>query len=101
MSDELGNKKNHELPLLRKQYETFESGDIFLGDKGFCSYYDISYFKDRRVDSVITLARRIPETEKSAIKVLGKDDLLIEWKKPKKNKNLSYSEDEWEQLSDK
>ncbi len=58
-------------------------------------------FKDREVDSVITLARRIPKTETTAIKILGKDDLLIEWKKPKKHKNLSYSEEEWQQLPEK
>jgi len=48
--------------LLRKQYSAFKQGDIFLGDKGFCSYYDVSCFKNRGVDSVITLARRIPTT---------------------------------------
>jgi len=101
LSYELGNKKNHELPLLRKQYHVFQPNDIFLGDKGFCSYYDISAFNDRHVDSVITLARRIPETELTAIKVLGKDDLLIQWCKPKKNKRLSYNEEAWLSLPDK
>ena len=32
----------HELPLFRKQWKTFKRGDIFLGDKGFCSYLDIA-----------------------------------------------------------
>lgn len=58
LSYELGSKKNHELPLLRKQINTFKAGDIFLGDKGFCSYFDMTKFKDHGVDSVITLARR-------------------------------------------
>jgi len=30
--------------------------------------------------------------------VLGKDDLLIKWKKPKRNKASSYTETEWQQL---
>jgi len=98
LSHEVGNKKSHELPMLRKQWDTFEMGDIFLGDKGFCSYYDVSCFKDRAVDSVITLARRRPATEVNAIKVLGKDDLLIDWKKPVRNKASSYSQKEWEAL---
>jgi len=98
LSYELGNKKNHELPLLRMQYDTFKPKDIFLGDKGFCSYYDISCLKDRDVDSVITLARRTPATKDNSVKVLGKDDLLIKWKKPTRSKASSYSETDWQQL---
>ena len=98
LSYQTGNKKSHELPMLRKQIETFKRGDIFLGDKGFCSYFDVSSFKDRGIDSVITLARRIPATEVDAIKILGKDDLLIHWKKPVRSKASSYSQADWEQL---
>lgn len=94
-SHRIGSRKNQELPLLRQQWETFESGDIFLGDKGFCSYYDVWNFKQRGVDSVITLARRTPVEAASAVKVLGSDDLLIQWPKPAWNKVLSYSKDEW------
>lgn len=98
LSYAIGNKKSHELPMLRRQIETFKAGDIFLGDKGFCSYFDVSSFKDRGVDSVITLARRIPATEVNAIKILGKDDLLMHWKKPVRSKASSYSQADWKQL---
>ncbi len=100
LSYELGNKTSHELPMLRKQWDTFKPGDIFLGDKGFCSYYDVSRFKDRGVDSVITLARRIPVTETEAVKVLGENDLLIQWKKPVRSQAANYSQEEWEGLPD-
>jgi len=96
ISHEVGNKKSHELPMLRKQWNIFKPGDIFLGDKGFCSYYDQSSLKDRDVDSVITLARRIPVTEVEAVKVLGEDDLLIQWNKPVRSKLSSYSQEDWE-----
>jgi len=98
LSYETGNKKSHELPMLRQQWDTFKRDDIFLGDKGFCSYYDISSFKDRGVDSVITLARRIPVSKADSVKVLGKDDLLIRWKKPVRSKLSSYSQEDWEGL---
>jgi len=94
LSHRIGNHKSHELPLLRQQWSTFKSGDVFLGDKGFCSYYDVSKLKDQGVDSVITLARRTPVERSNAIKVLGKDDLLIYWPKPKRSKASSYSEEE-------
>lgn len=95
LSYEIGNKKSNELPLLRKQTHTFKSGDIFLGDKGFCSFYDIHRFQDRGVDSVITLARRHPVTPMESVKVLGDDDLLIHWKRPVRS---SYSQNNWEDL---
>lgn len=101
VSYELGDKKSHELRQLRAQWDRFEPGDIFLGDKGFCSYYDISQFRDRGVDSVVTLARRRPVSAADADQILGDDDLLIHWLKPKWNSNLSYSKAEWEALPDK
>jgi hypothetical protein len=98
LSHRVGNKKSHELPLLREQWATFKSGDIFLGDKGFCSYFDVSSLKDRGVDSVITLARRIPVTETESVKVLDENDLLIQWKRPVRTVNSSYSQSDWEGL---
>jgi len=100
LSYELGNKKSHELPLLRKQWDTFHAGDVFLGDKGFCSFFDVHKFKEKEVDSVITLARRKPVTATEADTVLGKDDLLIHWKKPVRTKASSYSQKGWEGLPD-
>src|SRR5665647_2091392 len=93
LSYALGNKKNHELPLFRKQWQTFKQGDIFLGDKGFCSYFDISNLKKQGVDSVVTLARRTPVNTAGSLKKLGPDDLLITWKRPACNRSLSYSEE--------
>jgi len=100
LSYELGNKKSHELPLLRKQWGTFHAGDVFLGDKGFCSFFDVYSFKEKEVDSVITLARRKPVTAAEADKVLAKDDLLIHWKKPVRTKASSYSLEDWNNLPD-
>lgn len=100
LSYRVGNKKSHELPLLRQQWDTFRPGDIFLGDKGFCSYYDVWKLQQRGVDSVITLARRTPVEAASAIAVLGQDDLLIQWPKPASSKAMSYRKDEWKALPD-
>lgn len=98
LSFKLGNKKSAELPLLRQQYDTFRKGDIFLGDKGFCSYFDIANFKKRGVDSVITLAKRHPVATDDALKVLGENDLLIRWKKPVWSKRSAYTHEQWKAL---
>lgn len=101
LSHEIGNKKSHELPMLRKQWDTFKPNDIFLGDKGFCGYFDISSFKDREVDSVVTIASRRPVTAAESIKVLGDNDLLIHWEKPVKSNASSYSLEDWKNLPEK
>ena len=98
LSYAIGNKKSHELPLFRQQWKIFNEGDIFLGDKGFCSYFDIANLLKQGVDSVVTLARRTPVNDANCIKILGPDDLLISWKRPVYNTNLSYSLDEWTKL---
>lgn len=98
LSYAIGNKKSHELLHFRQQWSTFKHGDIFLGDKGFCSYFDQACLKKKGIDSVITLARRAPVRTAKSLKVLGPDDLLIAWPRPKYNKKLSYSKDAWEAL---
>lgn len=98
LSYAIGNKKSNELPLLRKQWKIFKRGDIFLGDKGFCSYFDVANLAKQGVDSVITLARRTPVSTASSLKKIGPDDLLIKWKRPVYNTILSYSKDAWEEL---
>lgn len=95
LSYRVGNKKSAELPLLREQWDTFEPGDIFLGDKGFCSYYDVWAFQERGVDSVVTLARRTPVTEAESVKVLGENDRLIRWSKPAHRQAANYSHAQW------
>jgi hypothetical protein len=100
ISHATGNKKSHELPLLRQQWAHFKTNDIFLGDKGFCSYYDFSCFSDQGVDSVVTLARRKPLTALNADDILGDNDLLIHWDKPKWSKATSYTKAQWISLPD-
>jgi len=98
LSHAIGNKKSHELRLFRQQWGTFKPGDVFLGDKGFCSYFDIAELAKQGVDSVVTLARRAPVRAAKSIKKLGTDDLLIAWQRPVYTAKLSYSKEAWEQL---
>lgn len=100
LSYELGSKKTSELRSMRAQWETFKEDDIMLGDKGFCSYYDVWQFQNRRVESVFTLARRTPAVVSTSLAVLGEDDLLISWPKTQWNKRLSYSKDVWKSMPD-
>lgn len=98
LSYAIGNKKSHELPLFRQQWKTFKPGDIFLGDKGFCSYFDIAALAAQSIDSVVTLARRAPVRAANCLKKLGADDLLIAWQRPVYPPQQSYSKEAWEEL---
>ena len=97
----MGNKKSSELTMFREQWAIFNEDDIFLGDKGFCSYFDMAELKKCKVDSVLTLARRAPFTAGACQKKLGANDLLISWERPKHTKQLSYSREQWEELPEK
>jgi len=99
LSYRLGNKKSHELRLLRAQHNTFQPGDILLGDKMFCGYFDINEFANLGVDTIVTKSKRIPKSESQALKVLGKNDLLIQWQKPNQySKASSYTKEQWQKL---
>jgi len=100
-SYELGNKKSSEIPLLRRQWKHLHGGDIFLGDKGFCGYYDLSNLVDQGVDSVVTVARRKPVKAAQADHILGKNDRIIHWKKPVLNASASYTKAQWEDLPER
>ena len=58
------------------QWETFRQGDIFLGDKGFCSYFDIAHLEKQGVDSVVTLARRKPVNKCQTPEMIRKEILM-------------------------
>jgi hypothetical protein len=100
LSYKIGNKKNHELRLFRKQRKTFRKGDICLADKMFSSYFDLADLKDQGVDSVVTLPakKRKPIEEAEAVKKLGKDDMLVKWSKPVWQKKAAYSRKQSDKL---
>ena len=101
LSYRIGNKKSHELPLFRDQWdEVFQENDILLGDKMFSNYFDIAMLKKRKVDSVTTLRsiRRKPIKQAKSYKKLGGNDLLVIWKKPAWNKKAAYTREKWEEL---
>ena len=101
LSHRMGSRKSHELPLLRQQHDQFKPGDIFLGDKGFCSYYDVDQFQQLGVDSVVSVGVRKPVEVASALAILAHNDLLIQWPKPKWSKASSYSKEDWQALPEK
>lgn len=74
-------KKTGELSLFRSIQQALESGDILLGDRLFCTYFDIARLHRRGVDGVYRLnAQRKADFRRG--QRLGKDDHLVTWRKP-------------------
>jgi len=58
----------------------------------------VDKFQKLGVDSVISMGVSKPVEATSALEVLAHNDLLIQWPRPKTNRTLSYSKEEWQAL---
>ena len=74
-----------EQTLLRRMLDTFEAGDVVLGDGFYASYFLLAALLDRGVDSVFEqLGARKIVTDFRTGKKLGSSDHLISYEKPPK-----------------
>lgn len=95
----IGNKRSHELPLLREQEGSFRKNDVFIGDKGFICYYDQARLLQKGVDSIVALAKRKPQSPQQADAIIGEDDLLITVTKfTSKTAQNRYPKERWNSL---
>lgn len=77
-------KQTGENALFRSLWdEAFEPDDVVLGDRYYCSYFDIAMLKRRGVDSVFRLHQRRPCDFRRGRR-LGKEDQIVEWLRPKR-----------------
>ena len=76
-----GNKHQHELGLLQRLIETFKPGDLALADRGFSTYTLMALLILRQVQSLFRLHHARPKDFRKG-KRLGKDDRLLQWRKP-------------------
>jgi Transposase DDE domain len=75
-------KETSELALLRQVIGQFQSGDIALADRFFCSYWVIAALQARGVDVVVRLHQRRTADFRRGRRV-GRDDHIVTWPKPK------------------
>ena len=76
-------KETGEPALLRQLLDTFEEGDVLLGDRYYCSYFMIALVRELGVDVVVRLHQNRPADFRRG-KRLGKEDHLVEWLRPVK-----------------
>jgi putative transposase len=69
--------------LFRSLWDELEPEDVVLGDRYYCSYFDIAMLKQRGVDSVFRLHQRRPCDFRRGRR-LGKEDQIVTWLRPKR-----------------
>ena len=76
-------KETGETALLRALLERFQSGDILLADRYYCSYFMIALLLERGIDFVVRLHQaRTADFRRG--RRLGPGDHLVEWLRPAK-----------------
>jgi hypothetical protein len=75
-------KQTSELALLRQVLDQFQSGDIALADRFFCSYWTLAAWQARGVDVVVRL-HQCRRADFRRGRRLGRDDHLVTWPKPR------------------
>ena len=73
-----------ELQLWRELWSVLSPGEIVLGDRFYCSFYDIVGVMRRGCDAVFRLHQRRSEDFRQG-KRLGKDDRRVTWRRPEWN----------------
>jgi len=85
----------HESPLLRSLLALLKPDDVLLADRGFSSYSNLALCLKHRLDAVMRLhqARKVDLRKGTR---LGKEDRLVVWKRPPRQKGWSQSQ--WKEL---
>lgn len=86
-------KGTGELSLLRQVWDSLEPGDVLLGDRIFCSYFEIALLQQRGID----VAFRKHQSRRSDFRTgtrLGANDHQIEWRKPRRAEWLDEDTDQ-------
>jgi len=74
-------KGTGETALLRKLEDEFAVGDIVLGDRYFCSYWQIAAFHKRRVDCIFRM-HQLRHIDFRKGRCFGYWDHVVKWQRP-------------------
>lgn len=74
-------KQTSELALFRRVHDSLDEGDVVLGDRHFCSFFDIAELQRRGIDVVMRQHQRRKTDFRRGVQ-LGKYDHLVIWPKP-------------------
>lgn len=87
----LGGSREVDNTMYRRLWQVLSPGDLSLGDRHFCTYASYSLLLKRGVDSVSRLHQI--RTKATLVKTLGRNDRIVEWRKPPKQHPWCTPED--------
>jgi hypothetical protein len=76
-------KETSELALFRSLHDCLKEGDVLLGDRHFCSFFEIAELQRRGID-VVLRQHQCRKTDFRRGVQLGRYDHLVLWKKPQR-----------------
>lgn len=76
-------KKTSELALFRGLHDSLDDGDVVLGDRHFCSFFEIAELQRRGID-VVLRQHQCRKTDFRRGVQLGRYDHLVVWEKPQR-----------------
>jgi hypothetical protein len=76
-------KETSELALLRGLHGSLRAGDVVLGDRHFCSFFEVAELQRRGVDAVVRQHQRRRTDFRRGVR-LGRYDHLVLWPKPQR-----------------
>ena len=74
-------KETSELALFRRLHENINDRDVVLGDRHFCSFFEVAELQRRGADVVLRQHQRRKTDFRRGVQ-LGRYDHLVIWKKP-------------------
>lgn len=91
--------KSHECRIFRRMLDMFGESDVVLGDRGFCSYANLSMLVERGVHAVMR-AHQMRKLDYRQGKPLGPHDRLVTWIRPAAP-GAGWTREEWNALPKK
>jgi IS4 transposase len=86
-------KGTGEISLLRRVWDDLDAGDVLLGDRIFCSYFEIALLQQRGID-VVFRKHQSRRTDFRTGTRLGANDHRIAWHKPSRPEWLDEATDQ-------
>lgn len=95
----VGRERQHDAKGLYELRDTFEKGDVLIGDRAFCSYELIALLRGREVNCVMRLhQKREGKLQWREGRKAGPDSRVVLWSRPPKPGACGITPEEWSAL---
>lgn len=90
-------KGTGELSLLAGMVNNLSAGNVLVADRYYPTYATVAMLKDRQVD-LVSISHHAREVDFTQGHILGPNDHIVEWKRPKYRNRSAHETQEWYDL---